>query len=115
MKKSTAAALLSGLVFPGLGHLYLKRWIPGILFGGIAGTATYYIVSIAVNIALDIVEKIQSGAVSSDVDSISVLVSQQLSASEQATNMATMALLACWVIGIIDSYRQGRAQENSEV
>ena len=114
MKKATAAGLLSALVFPGLGHLYLKRWVPGLLLSGIAGTATYYIVSVTINIALDIVEKIQSGAVSSDIDSISVLVTQQLGASEQATNMATMVLLGCWIIGIVDSYRQGRSQDRIE-
>ena len=57
MKKSTKAVLLSGLVFPGLGHLYLKRWLEGILLTGVAAYAAYLIVSITLGIALDIVQK----------------------------------------------------------
>jgi TM2 domain-containing membrane protein YozV len=114
VKKATKAALLSGLVFPGLGNLYLKRWLSGILLAGIAGYTLYYIMSIVMRIALDISAKIESGAVASDIDSVTLLVSQQLEASEQATNIASLTLLACWLIGIVSAYLSGRVRDLKE-
>lgn len=112
MKKSTKAALLSGLLFPGLGHLYLKRYIQGILLFSISATAIYFIISIAVNAALEVVEKIQSNSAGTALDmaTITDLVSQQSSGTEQSVNIATAVLVVCWITGIVDSYRQGRAQ-----
>ena len=113
MKRSTKAALLSGLIFPGIGHLYLKRYVHGIALCVASASAIYFIASVAVTTALEVAEKIQSesGGVAPDMAAIMDLVSQQSSGSEQSVNIATVALVVCWVIGIVDSYRQGRAQE----
>lgn len=109
------AALLSGLVFPGLGHMYLQRWVPGILLAGVAAFAVYLIFSITMAIALDIAQQIESGVVPPDLATITSLVSQQLRGSEEATNAATMAFLICWALGIIGSYWQGRSQDRLDV
>jgi Na+/proline symporter len=111
VKKSTKAALLSALVFPGIGHLYLKRWAVGILLSGIAAVAAYYIGSVVLDTASVITEKIQSGAVPPDMDTITALVAQQTSGTAQATDLAKVVWLACWVIGIAGSFWQGRAQD----
>lgn len=105
MKRSTKAVFLSGFVFPGIGHLYLKRYVRGILLSGGAAAAIYFIVSSAVNTALEVAEKIQSGGVPLDVAAITNLVSQQSPGSEQSLNIATIVLVALWLIGIVDSYR----------
>jgi TM2 domain-containing membrane protein YozV len=114
MKRSTKAALLSGLVFPGLGHIYLKQYVQGILLVFGAALAIYFVVSTVVHTALDVVEKIEGGGVPLDVKAITDLVSQQSRGTEQLTNIATIALLAFWAIGIADSYRVGRAQERAK-
>jgi hypothetical protein len=114
MKRSTKAALLSGLVFPGIGHIYLKLYVHGTILLVGAASAIYFILYVAVNTALEVVEKIQSGGIPLTAEAITELVSQQSSGSEESTNIATIALLICWVIGIADSYRQGRAQEKVE-
>ena len=113
MKRSTKAALLSGLIFPGIGHLYLKRYVHGITLCVASASAIYFIVSVAVTTALEVTKKIQSesGGVALDMAAIMDLVSQRSSGDEQSMNIATVALVVCWVIGIVDSYRQGRAQE----
>jgi hypothetical protein len=108
------AALLSGLVFPGIGHMYLKRYAHGIILSVGAASALYFIVSVAVSTALEVAEKIQSGDVALDMGTITDLLSQPSNGSAQSTNIAMIALLACWVIGIADSYRQGRVQEKVE-
>jgi len=114
MKKATKAALLSGLVFPGVGQLYLKRWAPGLVLAGVAGYAFYTIVSMVVRVTSDIVQKVESGAASADPQSISLMVQQQVSATLPATNTATLVLGACWVISIVAALWQGRAEDKRE-
>ena len=45
---------------------------------------------------------------------ISQLVEQRTQQTEQSTNLAVWVLMASWVIGIVDSYRVGRALERPE-
>ena len=115
MKKSIKAALLSAFVFPGVGHIYLKKYIPGMVLVGVSLAGIYYLTSKAVDRALQIVEKIQSGDVPLDVTAITELVSKQASGAEaQLLNIATTVIFICWIIGIIDSYRIGREQDKNE-
>ena len=103
------------MVFPGSGHIYLKRYIPGAVLIAAALAATYHIVSIAVQNALNIVEQIQRGEVAADAISITELATQQSAASEsQSMELATMVLILCWIIGIVDAYRLGQALVRAE-
>lgn len=106
------AALLSAFVFPGVGHIYLKRYIPGVALVGVSLAGIYYSISKTVERSLQIVEKIQSGDVPLDVMAITELVSKQPTGTEaQLLDIATTVILICWLIGIIDSYRVGRGQD----
>jgi len=111
VKRSTKAVLLSALVFPGAGHLYLKRWASGILLSAAAAIALYLIASVTWYTAMDIASQIQSGAVADDVAMIAALTEQQLQANEGKTNLATLVLGTSWVLGIIGSYWLGRRAE----
>lgn len=115
MKKSMKAALLSAFVFPGAGHIYLKKYIPGVVLIGASLVGSYYLISKTVERAFRIVEKIQSGAVQMDVAAITELVSKQSTGYEaQLLNIATVVIIICWLVGIIDSYRVGRVQDQNE-
>lgn len=92
----------------------MKRYVHGAILSIGAACALYFIVAVAVDAALEIAEKIQSGGVQPDMGSITDLLSQQSAGSDQAANIAMIALLVCWVIGIADSYRQGHAQAKLE-
>lgn len=108
MKKSTKAALLSALVFPGAGHLFLKRYKIGAVLAGASFAAIYYLTSKTVERVLQITEKIQSGDVPLDVEAITELVSKQATGAEtQLLNIATVTFIVCWLVGIIGSYRAG--------
>ncbi len=115
MKKSTKAVLLSALVFPGVGHIFLKKYISGVVLISASFTAIYYLISKTVESAFQIAQKIQSGDVQLDVDAITELVSKHpASAESQLLNIATAAVIVCWVIGIIDAYRVGRIRDKSD-
>jgi hypothetical protein len=109
MNNSMKAALLSAFIFPGAGHFFLKKYISGAVLVATAFAALYLIISNAVERALQIAEKIQSGEVQLDVAAIAELVSKQPTGTgTQVLNIATAVLFISWLIGIVDSYRVGR-------
>ncbi len=62
--------------------------------------------------ALTIVDRINSGDMPVDTGAIAEMVSNSTSgANSFIENIAVIVLGACWLIGIIDSYRVGVAQE----
>ncbi|MGB5492627.1 MAG: hypothetical protein WBM76_17505 [Woeseiaceae bacterium] len=112
MKRSSKAALLSGLIFPGIGHIILKQYLRGSVLMLFALIALSVIVTGAYQRALTIVDRINNGDTPVDTGAIAEMVSNSSSAADGfIENIAMVVLVACWLIGIIDSYRLGVAQE----
>ncbi len=112
MKRSSKAALLSGLIFPGIGHIVLKQYLRGSVLMLFALVALSVIVTRIYQRALTIVDRINSGDIPVDTDAIAEMVSNSTNGADSfIENIAVIVLGACWLIGIIDSYRVGVAQE----
>jgi len=112
MKKSSKAALLSGLVFPGIGHIVLKQYLRGSALVLSALVAFLIVVTRVFQRALTIVDRISSGEIPVETGAIAEMVSNSTSGADSfIENMAVIVLGVCWLIGIIDSYRLGVAQE----
>ncbi|MGB5614139.1 MAG: hypothetical protein WBM67_15950, partial [Sedimenticolaceae bacterium] len=74
--------------------------------------ALYLLISSAADMAMQITEQIQHGNVPLDVSALTELMEQQPTGGEvQYMNAASTALLASWLIGIVDSFRVGRAMD----
>ena len=70
------------------------------------------IVTRVIQRALTIIDRINSGDISLETDAIAEMVSNSTSGADSLVeNTALIVLGACWLIGIIDSYRLGAAQE----
>lgn len=113
MKRPVKAVLLSGLVFPGVGHIYLKRFIPGVVLALIAIIATGYLVANATHIAMAVFDKVMNGEVEPDATVITNMVSRQSQQVARSSDIATYMLVAAWLVGMIDSYRIGIALERN--
>ena len=112
MKRSSKAALLSGLVFPGIGHIVLKQYLRGSALVLSALVAFLIVVTRVFQRALTIVDRISSGEIPVETGAIAEMVSNSTSGADSfIENMAVIVLGVCWLIGIIDSYRLGVAQE----
>jgi hypothetical protein len=112
MKKSTKAALLSGLIFPGIGHMVLKSYLRGSVLVLLALGATSVLINVAMQRALTIVDRISSGDISVESEAIAEMISNSTNGADSLlVNISTIILGVCWLIGIIDSYRLGVAQE----
>lgn len=117
MKSALKAALISALVFPGCGHFYLRKTIPGILLCATALIGLYFLFAAIMEVAMQISSKIQSGEIPFDFYQIHGMVNQQITMSEsQKFNLPLLILLTSWVVGIVDSARLGRLSDknNSE-
>ena len=112
MKRSSKAALLSGLIFPGIGHIVLKQYLRGSVLMLSALAAFSIVVTRVFQRALAIVDRVNSGEIPVDTGAIAEMVSNSTSGADGfIENIAVVVLVTCWLIGIIDSYRLGVAQE----
>ncbi len=108
MSRSTTAVLLSALVLPGAGHLYLKHFPRGIALIAISLACLWIIVKNAMQQASLVLDKIASEGIVPDASQLSDLVAQSSNGSGSST--ATLVLAGCWLIGIVDAYRLGKKQ-----
>lgn len=108
MKKSSTALLLSAVIFPGAGHLYLKKIKTGLALISISLIAIVYIISDIMRRAYNVVEQIQAGTVSPGIETITTLVTQQVGGSW--VDIASYTLLACWLFGIVSCYQYSKAK-----
>ncbi|MGE0486462.1 MAG: hypothetical protein AB7Q81_20085 [Gammaproteobacteria bacterium] len=113
MKYSTKALLWSGLVFPGLGHLYLRRWIRGLVLASAAAGALWLIVSVALTTALELAAEIQRGTTVADPAAISALVEQRMASANAVTRWPTVMVIGLWLVGMADAWRLGRARDRA--
>ena len=105
MSKTTKAVLLSALVFPGCGHLWLKSKVKGTLLISVSVICLYFLLARSVAVANEISAKILSGEIPLDVSKISAAITAGLAESNQQLSLATWGLVLCWLFAIFDAYR----------
>lgn len=115
MRKSIKATLFSALIFPGSGHFLLRKHVRGALLAGISIVCLYILVSSAVMIAQQVNDALLSGQIPLDTARIADEVSRRSDSGDAlSVSLATYALLACWLVGIVDAWRVGRAQDRRD-
>jgi hypothetical protein len=107
MKSTTKAALVSALIFPGLGHLVLKRPLRGCLFVVPALLAIGFLLRTTLELANTLVGEINSGKLA--LDPIDIIARIHASGVDSpSTNAASLVILLCWVGSVADAYWLGR-------
>lgn len=105
MNQSVKAALLSGLIFPGVGQISIGRKKRGwfIIFGN--GILLYLIISKVIQQAKSIVEKMQENGAVLDIESISKQTTELVGFSNNSSlNTLLVLLILGWFVSIIDAY-----------
>lgn len=109
VKVATKAALLSGLVFPGVGHLSLKRYVRAAILMLVSLAAAYVLITATVNEAMSVADRISSGEIALDSQAIAAAIAGASGGRDDSTGHAALIVLgACWIFGIVDAYRLGR-------
>jgi hypothetical protein len=112
MKNSVKGALLSGLVFPGLGQVALRHYRRGAVIMLAVLLSLAGIVVMALQDAQAILEKIELEGGLIDIDTISDTASRVSSSSGSFSyNLLLLLIAAIWVAGTIDAYRIGRKRD----
>lgn len=107
MKPSIKAALISALIFPGLGHLALKRGARGCLFMLPALAAVVYLLRSVLQLIDQLLNELNNGTLT--LDPVAVLERVHASGIDNAaTNLASLVCILCWVGSIADALWLGR-------
>ncbi len=115
MKKSLKGVLLSGLVFPGCGQFVMKHYIRGVALMIIGSLCLLVIGMKVLQQAFVVLEKIEYGGGAIDMSEVINAVGLVDTTSDDVTyKFASLLLLFCWIIGIIDAYRSGRKKDRKE-
>ena len=109
MKKTTVAILLSLLVFPGAGHLYLKRRLRGLAFLGPAVLAVLYVIKQAAAEANRIVDQVLAGTTPLDPAALAAQIDQS-SGNTLLANLASAVMIICWLGSAVDAWRLARQE-----
>ena len=114
MNNAVKGALLSGLVFPGLGQLVLRQYRKGILIMLAVMISLSGIVIKAVRIAQDILEQIELQGDAIDLAAISDTATRESIQSGSITlNLLMIFIIICWIAATLDAYSTGRKQDRA--
>jgi TM2 domain-containing membrane protein YozV len=118
MKKAVKAALWSAFAFPGVGHFMVRHAGRGLALMGIFAGLTWYLVDDILSRGLiektnDVVNKMLSGEVPADSASLERMLN--MGPDPLGVQIASWALFACWIAGIVDSYRLGDSLDKAAV
>ncbi len=92
--------------------MVLKQYLRGSILMLFALIALSVIVTKAIKRALTIIDRINNGEIPVETEAITELVFNSTGGADSSIlNVAALVVGACWLIGIIDSYRLGRIQE----
>jgi len=111
MSRSINALLLSALVLPGAGQLYLKHYGRGFALIGVSLACLWILVDRAMQLASTVLDQITAEGGAIDPGQITELVAQASNASgSPLATFASLGLASCWLVGIVDAYRLGRRE-----
>jgi len=108
MKKSIKAALLSGLVFPGLGQFMLKSHKRGTAIVVVVMTCLYLTISEAIEQAHVVLEKLEQSGGAINIETITNATTQASATTESNASLFINLIIICWVVAIVDAYITGK-------
>jgi hypothetical protein len=103
MDRPVKAALISALVFPGAGHLYLKRGARACLFLLPTLAAVMVFLNDAMEQATVIADQIMAGTMPTDPAALAAQLERQGGGSTLAT-VAAAVMIVCWIGATVDAY-----------
>lgn len=100
MRRNVAAALLSGLVFPGAGQWYLGRRLRGLAFLAPALACGYAYLRSSLDTAFAIADQVLAGS----LDAAAAASRAETQALPLWASLAGVVFLLCWAGSIVDAY-----------
>ncbi len=116
MKKSLKGALLSGLVYPGLGQCVLGRNSIGITCITITTACIVYIVTRIITLISVILEQMTQVVAKGSLDTFNALETTLKTVHESSLigNTVPIVILFCWIGSTIHAYLIGKRLDEAE-
>ena len=109
MRKALVAPFLSCFVFPGLGQIYLKMYLRGLIIMILVTAGLVVMIGIASFDAMEALQVILAREGDVDMDTVVRLAIQSSSVSDHFYfKAAFFSVIGCWVFSIIDAYVIGK-------
>lgn len=107
MRQPFTAALLSALVFPGVGQMYLQRLARGLAFLLPCGLLATYLSMGILGPVLGLAREVMAGTLSMDPLALQARLDQQGGLMTPGLALLALALAVAWLWSVIDAYRLG--------
>lgn len=114
MKKTTLVTLFSLLVFPGAGHLILKRYL---LATGFIVSSLYILFGFVQTVhdkMQSVADKVVKGEIPLEIVAINEAVLDQEIFSDPSLSFSGYFLLIIWLIAAFDAYRIAKNEEKEK-
>jgi hypothetical protein len=108
MSRAIKAALLSALVFPGVGQMYLKRYVRGLIPMALALTGLGVWIAQVTLSALRDLERIQIQGGLVDLNAVANRAAASPASGEWYSPLIVPLIAGCWLFSVIDAYRLGK-------
>jgi hypothetical protein len=105
MKKTSKAVLLSLLVFPGAGHIFLKKYLPASGFIVVFAYLLSIVIKKLIERSEEISQMIISGEIPLEINAISQALNEQSANAGAQMGFSGYALLFIWLFATFDAYR----------
>ena len=105
MKKPMIALLLSALVMPGAGHLYLKHFVRGVVLLMASLACLWVIMDWVLELTGRVFDGLAEAGGAPDPGQLADLVMR--ASDNSGIGSASLILATCWVVGMLDAYRLG--------
>ena len=115
MKSSVKAALWSAFVFPGVGQMYLKRYVRGLVQMAVALAGLGALIAQATMVALQTLDRMQLQGGTLDMNAVSNLAAKSSASGDWYSPFIVPMIVVCWIFSVIDAYRLGREKERPAV
>jgi TM2 domain-containing membrane protein YozV len=110
MKRAVKAALLSALVFPGMGQMYLKRYVRGLIPMVLALAGLGVLIAQATVSALRDLEKMQIQGGLVDISAVANRAAASSASGDGYSPLVVPLIAICWLYSVIDAYLLGKGE-----
>jgi TM2 domain-containing membrane protein YozV len=110
MSRAIKAALLSALIFPGLGQMYLKRYVRGLIPMALTLTGLGVMIVQATVRALGELEKMQIQGGLIDLNAVANRAAAPSASGDWYAPLIVPLIVGCWLFSVIDAYGLGRGK-----
>jgi TM2 domain-containing membrane protein YozV len=108
MKTAIKAALLSALVFPGMGQMYLKRYVRGAIPMVLTLAGMGVLIAQATVGALRELDKMQNQGGFVDLNAVANRAVASSASGDWYSPLILPMIAGCWLFSVIDAYMLGK-------